>query len=228
MKLNQLAAALVMAMSVTAAFAQAAPAAAGGDNRAEPKPATGTALAVESLRTAAELVRYGDANKDPLALITAARMMKQAGVQDSKAERVAVKPEAKDKPDTRSVEAVLARAKTLANGRQDLIALADDVAKSGARGGVNGPGRAVSVVGRGQTDVYRVTFRGLEPARVLVSGDGDSDLDLYVLDENGNQICKDDDATDDMVCGWTPRYTGQFVIRIVNRGMANRYWTIHN
>jgi hypothetical protein len=228
MKLNQLAATLVMAMGVTAAFAQAAPAAAGGDNRADPKPATGTALAVESLRTAAELVRYGDANKDPLALITAARMMKQAGVQDSKAERVAVKPEAKDKPDTRSVEAVLARAKTLANGRQDLLALADDVAAGGSRGALEGPARGVYVVAPFDTDTVRISFRAGEPARVLVSGDGDSDLDLYILDENGNQICKDDDATDDMVCGWTPRYTGQFAIRIVNRGVANRYWTIHN
>lgn len=227
MNLNKLAASLVMLGAVTA-FAQPADSR-GGDNKGDNKPATGAAQTVETVRTANELVRYGDAAKDPLALITAARMLKGAGLQQAKEERVGpASTEKKDKAVATEVDAVLARAKALSAGRPDLIALADDVAKSGARGAVDGPARHIDVVGGRQTDQYRVTFRGGEPARVLVSGDGDSDLDLYVLDENGNQICKDDDATDDMVCGWTPKWTGQFMLRVVNRGSANRYVIIHN
>ena len=127
-----------------------------------------------------------------------------------------------------SVDAILARAKQYAGSRADLVALASDVAASGSRGATGGPGRKTTVVSRGTTDVYRVNFRGGEPALVLVSGDGDSDLDLFILDENGNRVCKDDDTTDDMLCRWTPKWSGQFTIRVKNLGMANQYTVVHN
>lgn len=109
-----------------------------------------------------------------------------------------------------------------------MVAIADDVAKAGERGAVSGPGRRRTVVGNRMTDQFRVTFRGGESARVLVSGDGDSDLDLFVYDDNGNLICRDDDSTDDMICGFTPRWTGTFTIRVKNLGAANEYVIVHN
>ena len=74
------------------------------------------------------------------------------------------------------------------------------------------------------TDTWTYTFRANSQARVTVDGDGDTDLDLYIYDENDNLITKDDDGTDYCVCTWTPRWTGQFKIKIVNRGnVYNRY-----
>ena len=198
-----------------------------GTNEGEPTKPTASSQAVDSLATAASLVRYGDANKDALSLITAARIMALVGSSDSKAETVSTAGASEKKENKATVEAILARAKQYAGARADLVALANDAALA-TRGAVPGPGRKTTVVGRGMTDVYRVTFRGGEPARVLVSGDGDSDLDLYVHDENGNLICKDDDGTDDMVCGWNPRWTGAFSIRVKNLGMANQYTIVHN
>ena len=59
---------------------------------------------------------------------------------------------------------------------------------------------------------------------MTVVGDGDTDLDLYVYDQNGNLIDKDVDYTDNCVCTFVPRWTGLFVIKIVNRGSVyNRY-----
>lgn len=188
-----------------------------------------SATDVSAVATATALARYGDARKDPLALITAARLLKQAGPSPTEFQRVAGKPgEAKQAQDRWAVDAILARAKALAGGDATLIALADDVAKTGKRGATGG-GKGVRTVVRSRgTDRFRVVFNGGEPARVLVSGDGDSDLDLYVVDENGNVVCKDDDATDDMVCGWTPRWTGTFIIQVVNRGVANEYRMMTN
>ena len=74
------------------------------------------------------------------------------------------------------------------------------------------------VVAPYSTDRFQVTFRGYESARVAVRGDGSSDLDLYVYDENGNQVAKDDDYTDNCLASWTPRWTGAFTIVVVNRG----------
>lgn len=210
--------------SAPAAAAKKAPnVAKNGKNRSE------SASAVEAVAAAQGMVRYGDSAKDPLALIAAAKALKNLAGKDSTSERVSGKPaEAKNKPDSMSVEAILSRAKALANGRQDIVALADDVAKEGARGALNGPGIARTVVRGGAVDNFRVVFRGGEPARVLVSGDGDSDLDLYVYDQYGNRVCSDTDATDEMLCGWTPRETGPFIIRVRNLGVANQYIIRHN
>ena len=66
--------------------------------------------------------------------------------------------------------------------------------------------------------LWKVTFRGDELAMVVVVGDGDMDLDLYIYDNNGNLIESDTDYSDDCVCTWTPRWTGNFRIKINNRG----------
>lgn len=187
------------------------------------------AASVESMRTADLLLRYGYTNKDPLALIAGAKIMKAAGGIDAVAERISGKPgAAKDKPDIMTVEAALARARELAVGRADIIGLADDVAKSGGRGAVGGPKITRTVVNTRAIDNFRVKFRGEEPARIVVSGDGDSDLDLFVYDENGNQVCADTDSTDDMACSFTPAWTGTFTVRVKNLGLANRYVLMTN
>lgn len=196
-----------------------------GANRAPSATGAPTAQSpVESMSTAYALIRYGEQNKDPLALISAARILQTVGASPFRGERAGGTPgEAKSPTDSRSVESLLLRAKTMAGNRADIVALADDVAQAGARGRVEGPGRTRSVVNTRATESYRLNFRGGERALVLVSGDGDSDLDLFVFDENGNLICKDDDQTDDMVCAWTPRWTGTFRVQIRNLGVANEY-----
>jgi hypothetical protein len=229
---------MVLGMGMALAQAQA-PAAAGSAPAAAAKKAPNvakngktrseSASAVEAVAAAEGMVRYGDAAKDPLALIAAAKVLKNVGAKDSTAERVGGKAgDAKNKPDTMSVEAILTRAKALANGRQDIVAMADDVAKEGVRGAVGGPNGTRTVVRGRDVDSFRVTFRGGEPARVYVRGDGDSDLDLFVYDHYGNRICTDDDATDEMICGWTPRETAPFTIRVRNLGVANEYMIRHN
>ncbi|MBP5670914.1 MAG: hypothetical protein J6X49_00865 [Victivallales bacterium] len=79
-------------------------------------------------------------------------------------------------------------------------------------------------VGPKETDSYERHFTAHERAAVIVSGDGDTDLDLYVYDENGNLIAKDEDNTDECLVTWTPRWTGKFIIKVVNCGsISNRY-----
>ena len=74
------------------------------------------------------------------------------------------------------------------------------------------------------TDVFHVTFRGTEDAAVVISGDGDTDLDLYVYDENGNLIGSDTDGSDDCVVRFNPRWTGVFRIEVRNLGSVyNQY-----
>lgn len=214
----------LMTASLSAIAQTAAAPAQTGTNRAAPAATAAAQSPVESIRMAHSLIRYGDQNKDPHALITAARILQATGSSAFRGERAGgTAGAAKAATDPRSVPALLQRAKAMANNRADIVAAADDVANQGNRGRVEGPARSRSVVNTRASDTYRVNFRGGERAVVLVSGDGDSDLDLFVYDQNGNLICKDDDETDDMVCSWTPRWTGQFRVEIKNLGIANEY-----
>ena len=195
----------------------------------EEKPEAASVPASETaVQVAAELSKYGYAHGDALSLIQAARMAKQAGMTQ----------EAREKAETQGGQAdqgaksgkacldaaqLLADAKELAKNDGVLNALIDQV-KNNVRGAVGGPKYAVSSVNAHGTDVYRVNFRAGETGIVTVVGDGDTDLDLYVYDQNGNLIDKDVDYTDNCVCTFVPRWTGLFVIKIVNRGSVyNRY-----
>jgi hypothetical protein len=89
---------------------------------------------------------------------------------------------------------------------------------------VGGPQSAVHQVDAYSTDVFVVHFYGDEPAAVSVVGDGDTDLDLYVYDENGYLIGSDTDPTDRCLVLFRPRWTGAFRIEVRNLGSVyNEY-----
>lgn len=73
---------------------------------------------------------------------------------------------------------------------------------------------------------YNVTFNGGEQADVAISGDGSSDLDLYVYDQNGNEVCHSTSYGDDEHCVFYPRWTGPFLIKVVNEGSYGNYFSI--
>lgn len=190
--------------------------------------------AVTLAALADRLARYGDANRDAIAMIAAARMLASVGPENVKHDKQ-TEGGAKGGPAQAgrardvSVSGLLARAKEYAGGRPDLLALADEAAKSGVRGASGGPKRALTEVNARTTDVFRITFRGGQPAIIAISGDGDTDLDLTVEDENGNRVCVADGPGDDEVCRWTPRWTGPFRVRVRNLGNVwNRYRLLTN
>ena len=75
------------------------------------------------------------------------------------------------------------------------------------------------------SDYYRIAFYGDEVAGIVVVGDGDTDLDVYVYDETGHLVASDTDPTDDCVVRWYPRWTGVFRVEVRNLGgVYNHYY----
>lgn len=68
------------------------------------------------------------------------------------------------------------------------------------------------------TDAYNVVFRGGQLAAVSVSGDGDTDLDCFVYDEDGSLVAKDDDSTDECRLTFRPQRSMRYRVEIVNLG----------
>lgn len=64
----------------------------------------------------------------------------------------------------------------------------------------------------------QILFRGNQRAEVVIEGDGDCDLDLYVYNPEGVLVAKDDDDTDYCYVSWVPNYTKSYRIVVMNRG----------
>lgn len=193
---------------------------------------------LSAIRTAIDLAKYGYEAESASALIEAANILAATPAQDLDAEatvneQTANETEKADKAQVNPAQ-LLADARDLTDDAT-LLAMADRVsarlnaAAEGTRGAVGGPKRGYGTVYARDYTYYTAKFWANELAEVLVSGDGDTDLDLYVYDENGNLITSDTDYTDDCYVRFYPRWTGTFTIKIVNRGgVYNNYVIVTN
>ncbi|MCC6418850.1 MAG: hypothetical protein IT429_11500 [Gemmataceae bacterium] len=194
--------------------------------------------AANDLGLAGQLIRYGRQHKSPEALLTAARILGTTATAERKEQP---KTEvAKDKkgeerkgaaPDN-SPKALLAEAKKMARNDKTIVAMADRVGQAldeGIRGAASGPLRSLHRIPAYGTHSYRITFRGGETARVVLDGDGGTDLDLFIYDENGNLVRSDVGLSDYANLSWVPRWTGPFTIRVRNLGrFSNGYFLTNN
>jgi hypothetical protein len=110
-----------------------------------------------------------------------------------------------------------------------LLTLLVVAAPHASAGRIPSPAHARSAVPARGSDRYSVRFAGGEVARVLVSGDGGTDLDLYVYDADGDLVASDTDPGDDCVVSFVPRWGGRYTIVIRNIGaVRNEYLMITN
>ena len=126
------------------------------------------------------------------------------------------------------MESILAAAKKFADGDANLLSAINEVEKASqtTRGKVGGPGKNNSSVRGDGTDSYDISFIKGELAEIIVVGDGDTDLDLFVYDSNGNLIVQDIDYTDTCLVSWVPSWTGRYTVRIVNQGPILNYYLL--
>lgn len=104
-----------------------------------------------------------------------------------------------------------------------LASLAEKESKiAGQRAASGGADRVVGRLDPCTSETYKWTIMAGEDA-VIVIGDGDCDLDLFVYDENGNLIDEDTDGTDRCVCDWNHSWTGQFKVKVNNNRGCNVY-----
>lgn len=222
-----------ISLFLAGAFASPIAAQQNGKNLADEAPASGGPIAV--LDAAIALADFGRAKSDPVVLLGAAAAINTIGQtpgkgevstaelpQGDKSDMVAAtvmdKPEEGSAADRDLVAELVREARFFARGDEALLAQADTVEASATRESVTGPGRYHVRVGRSDMVVIRETFAGGRTAEVGIVGDGDTDLDLVVEDENGNVVCSGTGNRDREFCSWTPVWTGTFRIGVQNYG----------
>lgn len=191
---------------------------------------------LENLQLAYQLAKYGYKTYSAAALIEAAKIMSSVKTQDLKYESYKQDPAPKAQDTKKGKEgydmtSILDAAKKYADGDPKLLAAIADVEKANqaTRGRVGGPGETYSYVYGNSNAYYDISFREGQLAEILLRGDGDTDLDLYVYDSLGHLIAKDDDYTDLCYVCWVPVWTGRFTVKIVNRGpILNNFRIVTN
>lgn len=214
---------------------------AGGIEKAEDETVelTPQVLAVQDLALAHQLAAYGERTNDPLALASAAQILintPRADIEGQPEAGVSDRPATGQKADEHTEEIhaseLLTQARSAASGNQELLEMIGRIearSQTAQRGAVGGARDGMYRVERYSTNTHRISFRAGEPAVVYINGDDDTDLDLYVYDENGNLIDSDVGYTDEGLVEWRPRWTGQFRIEVRNLGgIWNGYYFATN
>jgi hypothetical protein len=128
-----------------------------------------------------------------------------------------------------SAEAMFATALDLAAGDETLTGLIEDARAEGSRGRIGGAVTWQSGLPAGAIDVWEIPFYGNSYAEIAVIGDGDTDLDLVLTDENGNVICYDVTLSDQIYCDFVPAWDGYFYVTVENTGpVRNTYYLLTN
>jgi len=218
--LHKLVAAGLLASVVTAAPAMAQTAAQGPNSSATAERPQAGQQPQDQILVAQELYQLGVAERDPVLVIAAARIMARVGSSEVTRESTTDAPATATAPTTRVPDLAMAidTARQLAQGNTQLLAMVDGLGTQAQRGRVAGPGFVNNWVAPGFQRDFTINFQGREYAQVWLAGDGNSLLNLQVFDENGNHLCTARRAGDRQSCGWTPVWTGSFRVRIVNVG----------
>jgi hypothetical protein len=206
------------------------------DKTGKESPPSPAAAAANRVAMARSLIKYGRESKSPVSLIAAAEILARTAPRAIAKEpttkeeaKPANPPQGRSDTDPPSDEpaALLAEARKMAPEDAGVAALASRVAsllEERPRGREPGPMVGIYRLPAYSSHTFVWTFAGGEDAAVALSGDGDTDLDLYVYDENDHLIASDTDGSDDCLAAWRPRWTGPFVVKIVNRGpVSNTY-----
>jgi hypothetical protein len=80
------------------------------------------------------------------------------------------------------------------------------------------PGSLFDYVAADDSYVYTEVFYGGERAHICIEGDGRSDIDLWVYDENANLIAKSTSYGAYECVSFVPAWTGPFDIEVENHG----------
>jgi len=189
------------------------------------------AKALHAIAAAHRLVDFGRANKVPEALIVAARVIGTTDTQKPDAKDEVPKKEVPEYNAAKAAEDLIDEALKMDTVTEAVKQLAEKTRKDlGARikGAPGGP-KVIpgTMLGRDDYDVFRITFRGGEPAEIMVRVEPSiADVDLRVIDgQTGRVVAQDRRPNDDCFVRFYPDSTKQYIVELRNyrRNINVRY-----
>ena len=174
-----------------------------------------TALMLQQWQLGQELARYGLAQNDPYALLTAAKLQRASGLRPSRA-RVEADPKAVI--EQTDATALLQQAKTLAKDRPELVALIEDaLAVRRTRGTVIGPQVQPILMGARDTKPILLSYRPGQRAFFGIASDRVEDIVFSVQGPRNEPLCEPATAGSEVLCEWTSGEAPDVRVMVTNR-----------
>lgn len=171
----------------------------------------------------------GIANDDPLLVLAAAKLRRGTDLQEADRTPDEIDAGTGTGADTEFLtwQSMVEEARALARGDPAMLGVIDDMVDESTKGVVIGPVYNRARLGPKGRDVYgKVPFKGREYAEIYVEARGPQDLNLFVYDAQNRLVCSDTDPSAIAYCGWTPRKTGDFSIRVENASGASAAYAL--
>lgn len=159
-------------------------------------------MMIEQYALSLSMADYGEAAGNPVVLLAAAQIMKDAGL-GAEADRDAA----------RILESAMQRAGTNLKLRSLITA---EMRRQGMRGNVQGPAKNVNRLKPSGAAEHDVRFMAGERAAVYVKSRGGR-FKVSVYDENGGLVADRDGVDRECMVQWTPDWDGLFTIKVANR-----------
>ena len=248
---------LMAAFCLPAAVGQAGGQQKQGDDRAKTAQEEKINADLSRASLAARLAIEGENRQSPFLLLAAAEIVGDLRQSERSIEGVVAKRSGgtagAGRPMALDMKSLIARARELTKGNEKVSSAVETMIESiedPSRGLVHRQGKDLPSVTIGET-VYKVlnpeaenqridaggnltlekvVFEGGLPAEVVVVGDGDGDLDLWVYDAKTDGLIGEDiDPTSICVVRWVPREEGPFRIEVKNVGKVwERFFILAN
>jgi hypothetical protein len=183
---------------------------------------------LSQIKTSGEVYALGVETRDPLLIIAAAKIRKQTNLTPTDRQ-----PEGGgDLAEGGFLDwsKMLDVAQDFASGDNSMLGLIEDVRAENSKGVIDGPLYSIIKIKSGGNDTYKsLPFEGGKYAEIYIEGNGNSDLNLFVYDDQNRLVCSDTDASDIAYCGWRPVSSAPFSVTVKNKGgSSNQYSLITN
>lgn len=203
-------------------------------SEALPEGSTGPG-ATATLALAYDLYTIGRAQGDALLVLSAAKLAASVALTPGGAIKKTTSGPAPATPDVgpaagpHDAGAMFATALELAAQDALLSGLIRDAEAEQSRGSIGGAKSWQADLSGGRIDLWEMAFKGRAYAELSVIGNGASNLDVSVTDENGNVICFEQSPSDAIYCDFIPSWDGMFYLTVENSGTAaNDYYVVSN
>lgn len=162
--------------------------------------------------------------KDPVAVLTAAKLVGSVQFVETERKKETKGPERAPAEDLHKgpagVASMLAAARELAGEDETLIGVVEAVERDMGHGRMISVATSRTTLTAGKTDRWEVPLFGETAVELAVVGDGDAPLSVLVADENGHVICQDPGGSAVAYCAFTPATNATFVVTVSNLGKA--------
>jgi len=197
---------------------------------------------MEKLAVAYSLINHGREAKSPVTLITAAEIIGCISVNEG--QEKPVKTDSRDNSIIENIESIfttdplelLEEAEIMSGNDSHILSITEEIREKimtfqsdKDKGVWSGKSSYKSSLEAYQIDTWEFYFEGKKPAEIIIAGNGNGNLDVFLYDENDNNFAWDNGPTDNCKLEWHPEKGQTFKIEVLNLGDSpNNYLLIHN